>query len=304
MKLIYVVYNDLHLKLSKSFSLFYTNETLGPTEVNCNHKFSNKSFDFRSFHSIFIFFNKKRIINLINQYDYLGISCINFTMNNLLYSNFSSRNVFITYDGLINLQSVNLTPKEKFKDVIKFLFFSLRGLRYTIRKNTFSGIDIFKMNLKSIDISKQLLPIHFFLNKNSNRFTKINSVLYISIANDAIDLNNYLQYEKIIIQQISYYFKQSINIIYKEGINDKYINKNLMIHRNQFKDLTAEEIVYLLNYDIVCGDVSSLLFNTKLLNPSQKTYSIGLDKYCNIFEKDMIKHYTNTLEFYGIKILN
>jgi hypothetical protein len=303
MRILYVVYTDLHLKLSKSLSYFFKIHTLGPVEINSDFKLSNKKFDFRSFLPIYLFFNKKKIQNLLNDYNYIGISCLNFTMNNIIYSNFKSNNVFITYDGLINLQNIKITPKEKIKDIIKCILFSFKGIQYTIRKNTISGIDIFKSSSGYIDISKTILPIHFYLNINFNRLSNNNSILYISIANDAIDLNTYLLYEEKVLNFISEYFNKRVKIIYKAGINSNYLNKELMLNRTGMENLITEEIVYLQNFDIVCGDVSSLLFNTKILNPSQKVYSVCLDLYCNLFEKSMLKYYSDTLHFFDIKIL-
>ncbi len=304
MKILYVVYTDLHLKLSKSLSNFFVIHTLGPVEINSDFKLSNKKFDFRSFLPIYFFYNKKSLHNLFNDYNYIGISCLNFTMNNIIYSNFKSNNIFITYDGLINLQNISITPKEKIKDIIKSFLFSLRGIKYTIRKNTISGVDIFKSSIGVIDISKTILPIHFYLNNNLNRFSHNNSILYISIANDAIDLNTYLQYEEKVLNFLSQYFGKQIKIIYKSGINSNYINSELILNRCGMENLTSEEIVYLHNFDIVCGDVSSLLFNTKILNPNQKVYSVCLDLYCQLFEKRMLKYYSDTLHFFDIKILN
>jgi hypothetical protein len=304
MKIIYLVYTDLHVNLSKSLSTFFSINTLGPTNIKSDYKISNKMFDFRSFFPIFIFLNKKRLQNIINNYEYIGISCINFSLNNIIFSNHNSHKVFITYDGLINLQCVDITFKEKVKDIVKYILFSFRGIKYTIRNKTISGIDILKCRPGFVDISKHIFPIHFFLNINLKRFLKSDVILYISIANDAIDLNKYLHYEKVVIHFITNHFNKPIKIIYKTGINSNYINKELSFNRNEMNHLTAEEIIYLYNFENICGDVSSLLFNTKILNPTQKVYSICLDTYCKLFEKSMLKAYTNSLQSFDIKILN
>jgi hypothetical protein len=304
MKIIYLVYTDLHVNLSKSLSNFFPIKTLGPIDVISDYKISNKKFDFRSFLPIYFFLNKKRIEAIINNYEYIGISCINFTFNNIIFSNYKSHKVFITYDGLINLQCIDITFKDKAKDIFKYFLFSLRGIKYTIRNKTISGIDILKFHPGFIDISKHIFPIHFFLNIKSKRFLKTDMILYISIANDAIDLNKYLHYEKVVIHFINIHFNKSLKIIYKTGINSNFINKELLFNRNEMNHLTAEEIIYLYNFDIVCGDVSSLLFNTKILNPTQNVYSICLDTYCKVFEKNMLNAYTKSLQSFDIKILN
>jgi hypothetical protein len=304
MRIIYIVYTDLHVNLSKSLSYFFPIKTLGPKGIKTDYRISNIKFDFRSFFPIYIFLNKKRLQSIINNYEYIGISCINFTLNNIIYSNHKSHKVFITYDGLINLQCVDIPFKEKVKDIIKYFLLSLRGIKYTIRNKTISGIDILKCRPGFVDISKQILSIHFYLNINTNRFLKNDMILYISIANDAIDLNKYLHYEKIVIDFINNHFNKPIKIIYKNGINTNYINKELSFNRNEMNHLTAEEIIYLYNFENICGDVSSLLFNTKILNPTQIVYSICLDTYCKLFEKSMLKAYTNSLQSFDIKILN
>ena len=247
MKIIYLVYTDLHVNISKSLSLFLPIKTLGPIDIISDYKLSKYKFDIRSFLPIYFFLSKKKMTTIINNYDYIGISCLNFTFNNIIFSNHNSQNVFITYDGLINLQPVEIPFKEKAKDIAKYILFSFRGIKYTIRKKTFSGIDILKCRSGFVDISKHILPIHFFINTNHRKIIKNDMILYISIANDAININKYLLYEKTVLQFITNYFNKPIKIIYKSGINSNYINNELAFNRTEHNHLIAEEIIYINN---------------------------------------------------------
>jgi hypothetical protein len=305
MKILYSVYTNWHLKLATSLKNILRITTIGPIEINPDINLSDKSFDFRTFKSILFNINSNKLKKDISNYDIIAVSCLYFTMNNIIYSNFSSKNVFIAYDGFQNhLLNIKPSKLDLFKDYSKKIILSFFNLKYTVRKKCISGYDILIKNQFYPDISKNILPIDFYINRKRITIPKFEYILYLSIANSSLNIELYKKYEKSVIEKLNIYFNKKIKILYRENISDDFINKEYFFDRTNFYGTSGEDIALGLNPEIICGDVSSTLLNLKILNNKLKVYSVCLDLYCNYFEKKMYNNYLNIFNQVNIPIIN
>jgi hypothetical protein len=305
MKILYSVYTNWHIKLATSLSNILRITTIGPVEINPDINLSDKIFDFRTFKSILFNINSNKLKDDISNYDIIAVSCLYFTMNNIIYSNFSSRNVFIAYDGFQNhLLNIKPTKLDIIKDYSKKIILSFFNLKYTVRKKCISGYDILAKNQYYPEISNNILSIDFYLNRKRIFINKSNFILYLSIANSSLNIELYKKYEIKVIEILEYIYNKEIKILYRENISEEYINKKHVFDRTKFISTSGEDIALALNPEIICGDVSSTLLNLKIINKQLNIYSVCLDLYCNYFEKNMYNNYQNIFNKVGIPTIN
>lgn len=308
-KILYVAFNKSHLLQAKSIDRLFDIKILGPKSLNPDYLFSKINFEHGSFLDSLLHLRRdlKDIFENEN-FDALGISCINYPTNNLIYSAIRPKKIYITGDGSINYIYTSLSTKEKFKDIAKKIISFLFGRSYRIRMKSFNGIVDFK--------NVNLTPL-YRLTKNAYVFDGIaekkdlipeklsNSFLYISIANSSIDPKKYIAYEKEIIRVSQKIHKNRIKILYKENLSLNYQNKDLRFPREKFDalNLSGEQIVAILNPKVIFGDVSSLFLNSAVFLPSTPKFSF-LDLYESHLERSVKKKYIPYFKKFKIKILS
>lgn len=256
--------------------------------------------------SIYYFNKLKELIAKNNIFfDLIAIADLSHPLNNLLFSNFPSKEVILTYDGSVNIINFRMGFKNIIKDIFKKYYCLLNKKKYTCRYRYFNGIDIIKKRqiyqVKNLDFKVNITldpPLKDYIQSLKN------TIIYISIALDYFNVKEYIEHEKKSIQFLKKKYNKTVKILYRRDIPKDYINQKLSIDRSKFNGYSAEEIIYLINPKLIAGDVSSTLFNCSMAMNKLNVISIGLNSYYNNLEKVNPKPTIAALKKYNIKIFN
>ena len=219
------------------------------------------------------------------------ITCLHFPFSNLLAATLNSLgdiNFHMFYDGWQNIIPERLNYKEKALDYVKLIIARFYKFKYIIRNKYLAGFD------KSIFLDQYLCSIDYLkkqriLNFEPEGKIKKNVIYYICQYNHII-ADDYFPFFNQTIETLKIEFpSHEIVLLLRPGVATDIFQGFNIYTRAEFQ--TAEEICAVDNPEIIISQASSTIFNLVMFGRPHKLLSVGLERYCEIFEPQNLEFY-------------
>jgi hypothetical protein len=219
------------------------------------------------------------------------ITCLHFPFSNLLAGTLSSLvdiNFHMFYDGWQNIIPERLNYKEKVLDYVKFILARFYKYDYIIRSKYLAGFD------KSIFLDQYMCTSDYLrkqriLNFEPQGKVKENVIYYICQYNHVI-ADDYTPFFNQTIETLKIEFPSyEIVLLLRPGVAPDIFKGFNVYTRAEFQ--TAEEICAVDNPEIIVSQASSTVFNLVMFGRPHKLLSVGLERYCEIFEPQNLEFY-------------